>query len=119
MTDEQLDELRLLGEELRAVFLAERNAIAALDHETLLALAETKQRVAARLSELQPLVTKNPEARALFEAIRIEARATALLAGTAMRVVQAMLGQETTGGYDRRANRTSTSLPAFKNLRAF
>ena len=119
MTDEQLDELRLLGEELRAVFLAERNAIAALDHETLLALAETKQRVAARLSELQPTITKNAEARALFEAIRIEARATALLAATAMKVVQTMLGQESSGGYDRRANRITSNLPAFRNLRAF
>ncbi len=118
MTDQQLDELRLFGHELRAVFTAERHAIATLDHEQLLVLAESKQRVAARLAELQPLITKNGEARMLFEAIRVEARATALLAAMAMNVVQSMLGTEPTG-YDRRANRTSTSAPAFRNLRAF
>ena len=118
MTDQQLDDLRLLGEELRAVFAAERTAIAALDHETLLVLAESKQRVAARLAELVPLVTKNAEARLLFEAIQVEARATAILAATAMKVVSSMLGTESTG-YDRRANRTTTSAPAFRNLRAF
>jgi hypothetical protein len=118
MTDQQLDELRLLGDELRAVFTAERNAIAALDHERLLVLAESKQHVAARLAELQPMITKNDEARTLFEAIRVEARATALLAATAMKVVQTMLGTEPTG-YDRRAHRTAISAPAFRNLRAF
>jgi hypothetical protein len=119
MTDQQLDELRLLGDELRAVFTAERNAIAALDHERLLVLAESKQHVAARLAELQPMITRNAEAKTLFEAIRIEARATALLAATAMKVVQTMLGQAEPAGYDRRANRTTISAPAFRNLRAF
>ncbi|MEO8842727.1 MAG: hypothetical protein ABI591_13600 [Kofleriaceae bacterium] len=120
MTDQQLDELRLLGDELRAVFTAERNAIAALDHERLVVLAETKQHVAVRLAALQPMVSKDADARTLFEAIRIEARATALLAAAAMKVVQAMLGQtEPTGCYDRRANRTAVSAPAFRNLRAF
>jgi len=118
MTDQQLDELRLLGDELRAVFTSERNAIAALDHQQLLVIAETKQRIAARLVELQPALTKNEEARVLFEAIRVEARATALLATTAMKVVQTMLGTEPTG-YDRRANRTAISAPAFRNLRAY
>jgi hypothetical protein len=119
MTDLELDEVRLLGEELRAVFAAERHAIATLDHEKLNALAGDKHRIATRLSELQPLVTKNAAARALFEAVRVEARATALLAATAMKAVHAMLGTEPTGGYDRRANRTSTNAPAFRNLRVY
>jgi hypothetical protein len=35
-----------------------------------------------------------------------------------MKVVQTMLGTEPTG-YDRRANRTAISAPAFRNLRAY
>ncbi len=117
MTDIELDELRLLGEELREVLRAERNAIAKLDHEQLSLLAGTKQRIAVRLAELQPSISANAEAKALFEAIRIEAQATALLAAAAMKAVNAALGIPEPTGYDRRANRTGTHGPAFRNLR--
>ncbi|MEO8552280.1 MAG: hypothetical protein ABI678_20025, partial [Kofleriaceae bacterium] len=76
MTDQQLDELRQLGEELRAVFADERVAIGKLDHERLTVLAELKRGIAVRLADLRPHVTANPEARTLFEALRTEARAT-------------------------------------------
>lgn len=118
MTDQQLDELRQLGEELRAVFTDERVAIGKLDHERLNVLAELKRGIAERLAELRPHITSNPEARALFEALRTEARATALLAATAASLVRTVLGQETTG-YDRKAHSISSSMPAFKNLRAY
>ncbi|MEO6777425.1 MAG: hypothetical protein ABI467_31150 [Kofleriaceae bacterium] len=118
MTDRELDELRLLGEELRVVFAAERTAISTLDHAALTTLAETKSRIAARLAELAPLATNHPEVRALFEAVRLEAQATALLAATASNLVNTMLGRET-HGYDRRARGTTSCGPAFKNLRAY
>lgn len=118
MITRELDELRLLGEELRVVFASERAAIGALDHPALTTLAETKSRLATRLAELAPLATTNPEARALFEAVRLEAQATALLAATASNLVNTMLGRET-HGYDRRARGVTTSGPAFKNLRAY
>jgi hypothetical protein len=95
VTDCELDELRLLGEELRVVFASERTAISKLDH-----------------------VTQHPEARALFEAVRLEARATALLAATASNLVNTMLGRETSG-YDRKARGVTSGGPAFKNLRAY
>ncbi len=121
MTDGELDELRLLGEELRAVFMAERNAIAKLDHEALTLLSDSKQRIAVRLVKLQHTITPsaNAEAKTLFEAIRIEAQATAQLAATAMKAVNTILGIPEPTGYDRRANRTGTYGPAFRNLRAF
>ena len=118
MTDRELDELRLLGEELRVVFASERTAISALDYDALTMLAETKSRLATRLGELAPLASANPEAHALFEAVRVEAHATALLAATASNLVNAMLGRETSG-YDRRARNVTTSAPAFRNLRAY
>jgi hypothetical protein len=118
VTDRELDELRLLGEELRVVFASERTAISALDHAALTILAETKSRIAMRLSELAPIATHNPEARALFEAVRLEAQATALLAATASNLVNTMLGRET-NGYDRRARGVTNSAPAFRNLRAY
>lgn len=118
MTTRELDELRLLGEELRVVFASERTAISALDHAALATLADTKSRLATRLAALAPLATANPEARALFEAVRLEAQATALLAATASNLVNTMLGRET-HGYDRRARGVTTSGPAFKNLRAY
>ena len=118
MTDRELDELRLLGEELRVVFASERTAISALDHEALTMLAETKSRLAIRLAELAPLASANPEVRAVFEAVRIEAQATALLAATATNLVNTMLGRET-NGYDRRARGVVNSGPAFRNLRAY
>jgi len=118
VTDRELDELRLLGEELRVVFASERTAISALDHDALTMLAETKSRLATRLAELAPLASTNPEARALFEAVRIEAQATALLAATASNLVNSMLGRET-NGYDRRARNVTSCGPAFRNLRAY
>jgi len=118
VTDRELDELRLLGEELRVVFASERIAIGALDHAALATLAETKSRLATRLADLAPLATTNPEARALFEAVRIEAQATAMLAATASNLVNTMLGRET-NGYDRRARTVTNSAPAFRNLRAY
>lgn len=118
MTDQQLDELRRLGEELRVVFAEERIAIGKLDHEKLTILAVVKRDVASRLNELRPHVDKNAEARALFEALLTEARATALLAATATSLVRTVLGQETTG-YDKKAHGTSSSMPTFKNLRAY
>ncbi|HEY0251036.1 MAG TPA: hypothetical protein VGC41_05890 [Kofleriaceae bacterium] len=87
-----------------------------MDHEQLTLLAETKRQVADQLAGLLPHVSKNPDAKALFEAIRNEARATAMLAATATSLVNARLGRET-HGYDRRANRTITSGPAFRSVR--
>jgi hypothetical protein len=118
VTYSELDELRLLGEELRVVFASERTAISTLDHDALTMLAETKSRLAIRLAELAPLASTNPEARALFEAVRLEAQATALLAATASNLVNTMLGRET-NGYDRRARGVTSSGPAFRNLRAY
>ena len=118
MTDQQLDELRRLGEELRVVFSDERVAIGALDHEKLTVLAELKRGIANRLADLRPHVDKHDDARALFEALRTEARATALLAATATSLVRTVLGYETSG-YDRRANSISSTVPTFKNLRAY
>jgi hypothetical protein len=118
VTDRELDELRLLGEELRVVFASERTAISALDHAAMATLAETKSRIATRLAELAPHATQDPAARALFEAVRLEAQATALLAATASNLVNTMLGRET-NGYDRKARGITSGGPAFKNLRAY
>ena len=48
-----------------------------------------------------------PALRALFAALRVEAHANALLASAATEAVRALLGYETTGGYDRAARRTT------------
>jgi hypothetical protein len=108
-----LDDLRRLGEELRSVFADERTAIGKLDHETLGILAERKRQLADALSKVQLPANhaeRPPEVKALFEAIRIEAQANALLARTATDAVRALLGIETqAAGYDRRANQTTTS----------
>ena len=103
MTD--LGRLRELGEELRALFAEERTAITHLDHARLAYLAEHKQRVVAEMQQLrQGLGTVDaPELRALLEAVRVEARANAMLAAAANEAVRAMLGYEPTGGYNRRA----------------
>src|SRR5262245_34827385 len=105
MTDAELDELRRLGEELRQAFAEERVAISELDHERLEELAGTKRALAERLATYKP--TTCPTLRALFEAIRIEARATAMLAATATQAVRAMLGYEPAAGYDKRARQLS------------
>lgn len=101
------DELRALGEELRALFLEERKAIAKLDHQKLTWLSEQKRLVADRLATMRP-AQPSPAIKALFEAIRAEARATAMLASTATAAVRALLGREVTG-YDRHARRTETT----------
>lgn len=104
------DELRRLGEELRTVFADERTAIGKLDHEALTFLAERKRQVAEAIAAIDPPKEKSPELRALFEAIRTEAHANALLAKTATEAVRALLGIETqAAGYDRRAQTTTTA----------
>jgi hypothetical protein len=101
------DELRLLGEELRALLVEERRAIAKLDHERLSWLAEQKRHLAAQLATISP-GTCSPAAKEILAAIKIEAQATAMLANVATEAVRTLLGREQTG-YDRRARRTESS----------
>lgn len=105
-----LDGLRELGEELREVFAEERRAIGALDHARLTYLAVHKQHLAERLAEARAAAPAGevPVLRTLFAALRVEAHANAMLASTAAQAVRAMLGYESTGGYDRAARRTTT-----------
>jgi hypothetical protein len=105
-----LDSLRELGEELRATFAEERRAIGALDHARLTYLAVHKQDLADRLAELRDTApaVEAPVLRQLFAALRVEAHANAQLASAATEAVRAMLGYESTGGYDRGARRTTT-----------
>ena len=104
------DQLRRLGEELRGVFADERTAIGKLDHEALAFLAERKRQLADAIGQVPVPAVRSPELKALFEAIRTEAHANALLARTATDAVRALLGIETTpAGYDRRAHATTTS----------
>jgi len=105
-----LDGLRELGEELRATFVEERSAIGALDHARLTYLAVHKQHLAERLSEARSgaPVAHAPVLRELFAALRVEAHANAILATAATEAVRALLGYESTGGYDRAARRTTT-----------
>jgi len=108
--DRWLDRLRELGEELRATFAEERRAIGALDHARLTYLAVHKQHLAEELAlarQTAPAI-EAPILRQLFAALRVEAHANALLASAATEAVRAMLGYETTGGYDRAARRTTT-----------
>jgi hypothetical protein len=104
-----LEQLRELGEELRATFAEERRAIGALDHARLTYLAVHKQHLAERLAEARTTapVVDAPVVRALFSALRVEAHANAMLATAATEAVRAMLGYQTTGGYDRSARRTT------------
>ena len=106
MTDQELDTLRQLGEELRQTFADERHAIATLDHGRLELLAETKRRLAGELTAVRA-DTRAPELRELFAAIQVEARATALLAAAAAAAVRGLLGYEPSAGYDRRARNTT------------
>jgi hypothetical protein len=108
--DRWLEQLRELGEELRATFAEERRAIGALDHARLTYLAVHKQHLAERLAEARdaaPIVDA-PVVRDLFAALRVEAHANALLATAATEAVRALLGYQSTGGYDRAARRTTT-----------
>ncbi|MGN6105649.1 MAG: hypothetical protein ACTHU0_11135 [Kofleriaceae bacterium] len=109
MSDRALNELRIAGEELRRLFAEERAAIAALDHGALERLAAQKLEVARTLAELRDQVTDSPVLRALFASIRVEARATSVLAAAATESVRALLGYDQgTGGYDRRARQVTT-----------
>jgi len=99
------DELRLLGEELCALFIEERRAISTLDHERLSWLAEQKRGLASRLGAISP-GSLSPAAKQILSAIKIEAQATAMLANAANDAVRTLLGREPTGSYDRRARRT-------------
>jgi hypothetical protein len=116
MSPVERDELRRLGEELRVAFAEERAAIATLDHAALAAIFETKQRLVNELGRLRANATPDAELRALFQAIRVEAHATALLANHANRAIDALLGRETSG-YDRRANRTMAAGPSLRSYR--
>jgi hypothetical protein len=105
-----LERLRELGEELRATFAEERRAIGALDHARLTYLAVHKQHLAeclAQVREAAPVI-EAPAVRELFAALRVEAHANAVLATAAAEAVRALLGYQSTGGYDRAARRTST-----------
>jgi hypothetical protein len=112
MSDEVLDELRRVGEELREAFAQERRAIVALDHASLERLAAHKMTLAYRLAAMREtaLATGKQSVKDLFTAIRIEAQATAMLASTAAAAVRTLLGYESTGGYDRRAKPTANLL---------
>ena len=101
-----LDDLRRLGEQLRQAFADERLAIAKLDHVRLAGLADTKRELVVRLSSL-PRV-ESTEARELLSLLRVEARATAMLASTANTAVRLVLGYEPAPSYDRRARQVST-----------
>lgn len=108
MTDRH-DHLRRVGDELRAVFAEERKAIAKLDHAALAFIAERKRQLADELARAREGLESSPELRALFEAIRVEAHATATLAGAATQAVRAILGiSDSANAYDRHANRTTT-----------
>ena len=108
--DRWLDGLRELGEELRATFAEERRAIGALDHARLTYLAVHKQHLAERLAEARNAApaAEAPMLRQLFAALRVEAHANAMLASAATDAVRALLGYESTGGYDRAARRITT-----------
>lgn len=107
--DRWLANLRELGEELRQTFADERRAISELDHARLTYLAIHKQHLADKLGEARATAPKRsaPVLRELFAALRVEAHANAMLASVATEAVRAMLGYETTGGYDRAARRTT------------
>lgn len=113
MSDQVLDELRRIGEELRQAFADERRAISSLDHGRLVVLAAHKEQLASQLSVLREpaLATGSAAVKDLFAAIRVEAQATAILATSAVEAVRLMLGYQSTGGYDRRAHRTSSVIP--------
>lgn len=109
LPDSVLDHLRRLGDELRAVFTAERAAIAKLDHEALALLADRKRDLSDELARVAPRAPRSPDVRALFQAIHVEAQANALLARAATEAVHALLGIDPRpAGYDRRAHQTTT-----------
>jgi hypothetical protein len=100
------EELRTIGEQLRQVFADERAAIGSLDHARLVTIADTKRELVNRLASLQQLIG-TPDVRELFITLREEARATAMLASTANAAVRVLLGYETSTSYDRRARQVT------------
>ena len=104
-----LDELRRLAEELRDAFVQERQAIRTLDHARLETLAAHKRDVAERLHATACALPPEDATlvRHVLEALRVEARATAMLAAAATQSVRTLLGYEPAGAYDRRARRTT------------
>ena len=111
LEDAWLTNLRELAEELRETFAEERHAISALDHARLTYLVVHKHHLAERLAQIRdtaPAVSA-PLLRDLLSTLRVEAQANALLATVATDAVRAMLGYESTGGYDRAARRTTQS----------
>jgi hypothetical protein len=96
-------QLAQLADRLRGVFAEERAAIAALDHARLDALLATKQQLAAELAMANREATPSAELRALFEQLRVEAHASAMLAAIAGEAVRGILGYEPANTYDRRA----------------
>ena len=110
MSDPALEALTQCGEELRALFADERRAISSLDHARLEQLTTQKAEVAVRLDRLRKQVTTtDPQVRDLFETIRTEARATALLSTAANQAVRTMLGYKPANAYDRMARHTTAS----------
>lgn len=109
--DQWLQDLRELGEELRQVFADERHAISKLDYAQLSYLATHKQHLAERLTVARATMpdVEAPTLRILFDALRVEAQANAMLATAATEAVRALLGYESTGGYDRSARRTTAA----------
>ncbi len=109
-SDDWMNTLRELGEELRETFAEERRAIGALDHSRLTYLAMHKQHLAERLGEARSAVPAGemPVMRELFAALRVEAHANAALASAATEAVRSLLGYEPSSGYDRRARPTQT-----------
>src|SRR5688572_3664203 len=98
MTAVDRDRIRELATALRGCFAAERVAIARLDGKALVELAAAKQQLGDRLAAAvadaaltATTVGADPELRELLSAVRVEARATALLAGAASGGVRALL----------------------------
>jgi hypothetical protein len=111
-----LDEIRLVAEELRAAFADERRAITSLDGPRLEWLAEHKARSCARLEALIAASPPEPALRDILSAVRAEAQANAALARVAAEAVRGALGESpSTSTYDRRA-RTSGPIPSIRLL---
>ncbi|HEY4243355.1 MAG TPA: hypothetical protein VGM88_26260 [Kofleriaceae bacterium] len=119
MTDDHtLDDIRTLGEELRAVFVSERRAIAALDHGALSLLADEKRALADQLRAACAAAPASAASviRPIVAAIRTEAHATSMLAAAATEAVRALLGIQP-NGYDRRAR--PREAPSLRLLAAY
>jgi len=110
MSSDVMQDLTTCGEALRVLFADERKAISTLDHVRLEQIAQQKGELAMRLDRLRKLVsTTDPQVRDLFELIRTEARATALLATAATQAVRDLLGYKPANAYDRMARHNTAS----------